>query len=126
VLPVRLSAAGETSCWTSAFIPDDLNNFGFIEIPWPKEWQGTKLHVNSGTVAIKGAVLPGTIGDYVMDCARRASERFNAMSSRQRQIVCATQEKDLDRVAESEYFHTMCRDVTLFGRAAFGPEEGQD
>jgi hypothetical protein len=100
--------------------------FGFIEIPWHKEWQGTKLHVNSGAGGLKGAVLPNSIGDYVLNRARCASERLKAMSSRQRQIVRATQEKDLSRVAESEYFRAMCQDVTFFGRAACGPDEGQD
>ena len=100
--------------------------FGFFEMSYPKEWQGTKLHVNSGTVGIKGAVLPSTIGDYMMDRARRAAERLKAMSPRQRQIVRKAQGKDLDRIAESESFRALYQDITLFGRSAFGPEEVQD
>jgi hypothetical protein len=60
----------------SAFIYSKLERFviiGFIEMPKPNQWKGTKVHVKHGVIGPKNYILPIEFGDYFMDKARKAA-----------------------------------------------------
>jgi len=96
---------------------------GFIEMPYPREWKGTKLHVKRGVLGSKHYILPTGFGDYFIHKAKRLIAVQQSMSENQRKKIDETYRKDLDRAADSETMKAMDYDVSLFGNNAFTNEE---
>ena len=94
---------------------------GFIDVPNPKEWVGTKIHVRDGHVGQGNFTLPKEFGDFIFDKCRRYAEIKEEISENQRAKIAASMRKDLERVAGSETFKALHQDVTLFGKEAFRP-----
>lgn len=92
---------------------------GFIDIPHPQEWVGTRLSVDNGSMGPRRFVLPKEFGDYLMGRARRVRAIQKSISPRQRERLSHDYRKDLDRSARSESFRAMFEDVQAFGRRAF-------
>lgn len=96
---------------------------GFIHIKHPREWQGTKVHVQSGTLGSQKYVLPKKFGDYVLNQARRAKELLDSISGVQKTKIEQSLWKGIDKVPQSGSFKAMHADVELFGKDAF-PKKG--
>jgi len=96
---------------------------GFIDMPYPRQWKGTKLHVKSGLLGSKHYSLPAEFGEYFMNKARRLAELNKSMSPKQKQKIEDTYRKDLDRAISSETLKAMGHDVALFGKNAFAKDE---
>lgn len=109
-----------------AFIYSKLGRFiilGFIEMPRPRDWVGTKVHVREGLIEPKDYTLPTEFGDYFVDKARQMDAIYDVISEEQNTKIEKTFLKDLDRAAESESFKAMDYDVRLFGKEAFKKEK---
>ena len=57
---------------------------GFIEMPHPREWKGSKLHVKKGVFGSKHYILPSRFGDYFINKAKRLITIQKSMSENQR------------------------------------------
>lgn len=91
---------------------------GFIDIPYPKQWVGTKVHVREGHVGQGNVVLPKGFRDFLFAKCRRYAEVKELISENQQAKIAASM-KDLDKVAASESFKALQNDVELFGDKAF-------
>lgn len=96
---------------------------GFIDMPHPRHWKGTKLHVNSGVLGSKHYSLPAEFGEYFVNRARKTSEMNESISSKQKRKIEESYEKDIDRAINSESLKAMDHDVKMFGKKAFETED---
>jgi hypothetical protein len=97
--------------------------FGFISMSHPKRWQGTKVHVRTGTLGADTYHLPGSIFEFFIDQARKMEQSQSRISERQRAVIHDAYEQNIDRLADSEVFQAMQQDVMMFGEAAFLRED---
>jgi len=96
---------------------------GFIEMPNPREWKGSKLHVKNGVLGSKHYTFPAGFGDYFIDKAKRLIKIQGSMSKNQKRKIDKTYRRDSDRAANSESMKATDYDVNLFGEDAFTDEE---
>ena len=47
---------------------------GFIRVEFPKQWVGTKIYVNAGTIGGANQTVPKQLGEYLIEEARRFGE----------------------------------------------------
>lgn len=92
---------------------------GFVEIPDPKHWKGTKIHIKHGMLGSKHYYLPSNFGEYILDRTRRVRSIQETMSSRQKEKIDKAYRADPDHAVRSESFEALEQDVFLFGKAAF-------
>lgn len=110
----------------SAFVYSKLERFivlGFIEMPQPRQWVGTKVHVKHGVVEPSSYTLPIGFGDYLMEKVKRAASVKGRISEKQNKKIEESYRKNMDRVINSESFKAINEDVRLFGSKAFGLEK---
>lgn len=93
--------------------------FGFIENPYPRRWEGTKINANRGQFGGRDIELPSNVGEFIMDRARLAAQKTKKISAKQWARITETYRKDMDRAADSETISAMTHDVLLFGDSAF-------
>ncbi|MEA3031273.1 MAG: hypothetical protein QOG13_2598 [Sphingomonadales bacterium] len=91
--------------------------FGMIQ-KGPNEWDGTKVHVNHGTLRAGKTVLPNGLLDLFREKAALASGATEAMSPTQRSKVDAHVRKNLDQFLASEQFASIAADARMFGKDA--------
>lgn len=107
---------------TTVFVLSKLGKFfvlGFVDVQFPKQWVGTKVHVQHGVVGQGDITMPRQFGEYLSDEAGRYAIVYNNMSDTQREKIEEAMRKDIDRVAKSKSFEATKHDVGLFGRNAF-------
>jgi hypothetical protein len=107
---------------STAFVFTKMSKFlvlGFIEVPHPRQWVGTKIHVRAGTVGMTSYSVPIQLRDYLADKANSYASLVSNISETQRSKIEQAARKDLDRVARSRTFDAMRNDVELSGHAAF-------
>jgi hypothetical protein len=92
---------------------------GFIDAMYPRQWAGTKINANAGTINGSNYTLPRQFGDYLFEEARRYAEVQAKISETQRDRIDETMWQNIDRVARSESFAAMQHDVQMAGKAAF-------
>ena len=93
--------------------------FGFIVVPLPHNWKGTKLNANHGIFGIRDIELPRNILDYMLEQAKSAGINYSGISKAQQEKIRKSYEANPGRVAESESIRAMDHDVQLFGNKAF-------
>ena len=93
--------------------------FGFIEMPHPRRWKGTKLNANEGVFGVMNIELPDDVGTFIMGRAQSTAAMYAGISDRQRDHIGETYRRDLQRAADSESLRAMHHDVLLFGQEAF-------
>lgn len=106
----------------SSFIYSKLERFviiGFIKMPHPRQWGGSKVHVKHGTVGPNNYTLPKQFFNYFMDKACRAAEAQATISEKQNKKIEKTFRENIDDIPNSETFRAMSGDVHLFGNKAF-------
>ncbi|MEW6682540.1 MAG: hypothetical protein AB1451_06405 [Nitrospirota bacterium] len=89
--------------------------FGFVQMPHPEWWGGTRVDVLEGTIQPREYQLHKTIGQYLESRALRTAELQRALSPRQKQRIDDAFRSDPDRVAFSDMFQALRRDVEMFG-----------
>ena len=107
---------------TNAFIYSKLERFviiGFIEMPYPRHWQGTKVQLRRGVLEPRTYMLPKAFGDYFVSKARRYGVVQSSISANQQNKIEESYRKNIEKAAQSETVRAMTQDVKLFGRRAF-------
>ena len=93
--------------------------FGFVEIPKPRRWKGTKLHVHKGLFGNTGVEMPHFALEFLFDRAWRLMHNYSNLSPRQQAKIQKSYEQNLDRADQSETVRALEHDVYLFGKFAF-------
>ena len=101
----------------------------YIKIPYfifiggiqfdPKQWINTTIQTNKGIIGSNKYTVPQSLGDYIIDKAKRVSEIQKKMSERQKSKIEELILNDLDRVSKSETLKAMYADVEIFGNDVF-------
>ena len=89
--------------------------FAFIQMRHPEWWGGTRVNVTEGTIHPRAYRLPAVIGEYLASRARSTAKLQSAISQRQQQRIEEDMRSDPDRVASSDMFRALHRDVEMFG-----------
>ena len=114
---------------TTVFVYSKLGKFfiiGFIDVPHPKRWGGTKIHVKEGPLFSPNLTLPMPFKNFLYSRARLAASAGDSMSEFQGQKILDSYTKNLDRAALSKSFEAMKEDVRLFGAEAFRENREKD
>jgi hypothetical protein len=101
---------------------------GFVAMPFPKQWIGSRIYAGYGRIRPRNYTLPKQFGDYLFRMARKADRMKENISAAQEDKITAAYRRDLDRAAQSASFPAMDHDVRLFGRRAFqlpGPDTAE-
>jgi uncharacterized membrane protein len=100
---------------------------GFIEMPGPRVWKGTRISPSSGTFGDRNTTVPSGFLNFLIEKASRMAAAGEQLSERQRELIDAAVHRDPERVTNSEILRAMQQDVMMFGRAAFlGRKDGDD
>jgi hypothetical protein len=92
---------------------------GFVHEPNPNRWKGTKVNANKGFVGPKKYVLPRPFGEYLNEKAQRITESLESVSDKQQAKIDEAFRKNVDRYINSDAFHAMRADISMFGDEAF-------
>lgn len=92
---------------------------GFIQMPKPKQWKGTKLHVRRGKIGSKKYVVPENLAEYISSKANRAAAALASLSPRQQRKIDEIFREKAGQLPNSQVLRAMTQDVALFGRDAF-------
>jgi hypothetical protein len=92
---------------------------GFIAMPRPKQWVGTKVNVQGGTLGPRRYTMPKEIGDFIFGRADNAATLQERISEKQTAKIAETYKANLDRAAQSDSMRVMHQDVKLFGSRVF-------
>lgn len=106
----------------TTFVYSKIGKFiilGFIDVTYPKQWVGTKVHVREGVIGSPTYTLPQQFGDYLFEKALRFASANKMISDKQRQKIAETARKNMGRVTKSSAFEAMQHDMRLFGEDAF-------
>ena len=106
----------------TTFVQSKLGRFvilGFIELPKPQQWSGSRIHAQEGFIAPRKYTLPIEFGNYLKDRAHRHAVVYGKISDTQLRKIDETLRNDTDRLAQSETFKAMTEDVRIFGEKAF-------
>ena len=95
---------------------------GFIAMPRPKQWVGTRVNTHGGTIGPRNYVLPKPFDKFIFERADLAATLQERMSDRQHAKIAETYRGNMDRAAQSDSMQAMHQDVELFGRRAFRPK----
>lgn len=102
---------------------------GFINMPQPRRWDGTKVHVRGGTLGPFGCEVPD-LWIAIRSRAKSLIEKEASISDRQWDRMEKAFRSDMDRFGQSETFRAVDEDVRLFGRKTFAhhprSEKNQD
>ncbi len=94
--------------------------FGFVQMPYSREWKGTRVRMRRGTIGgPRTYYVPRSLADYMVDRATVVRDVQAAMSDRQREKIISEVQADPERARQSGTFEAMSQDVKLFGPAAF-------
>lgn len=92
-----------------------LGLIGLIHYEHPRHWQGTKIHVRSGTIGGEDILLPEQVLDYLKDRARVGQKANRNLSQKQKERIEKSYNKNMGRLENSETLRAMEEDVQFFG-----------
>lgn len=107
---------------STTFVLSKMGRFfilGFIDVRYPRQWVGTKINANEGTINGAEYTVPRQFGEYLTEEAHKFAAVHAKISDAQRTKMDATMWRDLNRVARSGSMEAMKHDVRLAGKAAF-------
>jgi hypothetical protein len=97
---------------------------GFIENPYTREWQGTRVAIKQGTIGHqKRYILPQKFGVYLTDQARRMARLYSGISPKQLAKVEEAFRLNAERASKSEGTRAVEADMRMFGQAVFDEEQ---
>jgi hypothetical protein len=91
---------------------------GFIAMPRPKQWVGTRVNTHGGTIGPRDYTMPKEFWKYISGQADRAATLQERISGKQTAKIAETYTA-IDRAGQSDFMRVMDQDVKLFGRRAF-------
>lgn len=93
--------------------------FGFVAMPYPRRWKGTRLKVQQGRFGQHDIELPSNVGDFIFQRARLAAKNYSQISKRQQTKIRRSYERNPGRASRSATLRAMHHDVLMFGMDAF-------
>lgn len=97
---------------------------GFIEMPSPRRWKGTRVSPVGGDFGIGDVAVPGELAHFFFDKARRMGVAAQQLSDQQQKRISDAVAQDPVRAANSELAEAVMQDVAIFGESALRlPEE---
>jgi len=105
-----------------AFVVTKMSKYfvlGFIDVKYPKQWRGIKIHAREGLFGSGDFTMPVKFRDYIFDEAKKYGASVAKISEKQHQKMDALMWKNIDRVSKSGSFQAMKHDVRNAGKAAF-------
>ena len=88
---------------------------GFIGLSHPKQWQGTKIHVEGGHIG-GNVTLPANFFDYLIERAEQLQMEHSKISAKQRDKISKTFYKNQKQFLESELYEAIIADIEMFGK----------
>jgi hypothetical protein len=110
----------------TAFVYSKLGRFiilGFLCMDDPKQWKGTKVHVNNGLLYPRSYTLPASFMNFVFSKARKLAQFRSTISTRQKEKIQETFQKRMPELEQTDDLVAMSHDIRLFGEDAFEAEE---
>lgn len=93
---------------------------GFVDVPNRAKWRGGKVSVKRGSLGGPAEYhWPREFSEYVNHSANTGGAALGRMSAKQTAKLAALMEKDPERIANTEVFRAMTRDVEFSGTRAF-------
>lgn len=92
--------------------------FGIIQKGAGK-WEGTKVHVRQGLLAVGSFTVPAGLLPMLKEKAASAAEAMASISTAQSEKVADHFRSNIDKYVGSDLFAAMSADVEMFGDAAF-------
>lgn len=92
---------------------------GFVHEPQLTQWNGTRVHANEGIIQPRKYTVPGRLGHYINDQARKMSESLQNMSDVQQAKVDEAFRNNVDNYIDSDAYEAMIADLEMFGSEAF-------
>jgi hypothetical protein len=92
---------------------------GFIAMPRPKQWVGTRVNTHGGAIGPRNYVLPKPFDKFILERADLSATLQERISDRQHAKIAETYRGNMDRAAQSDSVQALHQDVELFGRRAF-------
>ena len=100
---------------------------GFIENPYPREWQGTRVAIKQGTFGHqKHYVVPQKFGVYLTNRARRMARLYSGISPKQLAKIEEAFRLNAERASKSEGTRALEADIRMFGQAVFDEDIESD
>jgi hypothetical protein len=92
---------------------------GFIAMPRPKQWVGTKVNTHGGIIGPREYVMPKPFDEFIFQQANRAATLQERISEKQTAKIREAFKSNLERAAQSGSMRAIKQDVELFGNRAF-------
>ncbi len=96
---------------------------GFIHFLPRRKWLGTKIHVKRGTVGREQPEIPGEVGRFIEEKARRMQSIQSTISEKQKEKIDRAARKDFLRPDKSRSLEALEADFRLFGLDVVDPED---
>ena len=96
---------------------------GFISIAHPSRWRDTKIHVKQDTLRKRHYRVPSQISSFLYYKARRQQSLERELSDQQLKKIHKDYQQNAEKFPESDMFHAINRDYTLFGKEAFSEKK---
>ena len=84
---------------------------GFIAMPRPKQWVGTRVNTHGGNIGPRNYVLPKPFDKFIFERAESAATLQERISDRQHAKIAETYSGNMDRAAQSDSMQAMHQDV---------------
>lgn len=91
--------------------------FGIVR-PGQYKFEGTKVHVRSGTLRPGKFVLPGPLLGFFKGRARSVQAIYDSISPNQQAKIDANLLANIDNFTKSDQFRSLMADAEMFGRSA--------
>jgi hypothetical protein len=95
---------------------------GFIREDRFSRLQGSKVNVKSGRIEPRRYTQPREFFEYLNSRARRETELFSEISTRQLEKIDRSFRANADKFVGSDAYVAMQNDLRMFGDAAFAPD----
>jgi hypothetical protein len=95
---------------------------GFLVMPRPKQWVGTRVNTHGGILRPREYVMPKPFDEFLFDRANKAADVKGQISEKQTAKIAEAYRANMDRAAQSDLMRVIHQDVQLFGRRAFKGE----
>jgi hypothetical protein len=75
---------------------------GFIALPHPKQWLGTRVYAGHGRIRPRDYIMPTQFGGYLFEKAHNMARMNESLSDTQKNKIAAGFRKNMERAARSE------------------------
>ncbi len=115
-------ASSEMDCFVYVKLPRFVF-VGFVNMTRPRDWGGTKLHINN-KIGPSTYNVPRYFGEYLRNRMNKIATIKRKISSKQSHKIEISFRENLDRAARSDFFTALKHDLEKFGHERVFPPDG--